>query len=414
MPGSIDVIRLEQAINILLQRHPILRAQFYVHDNLPYQRIATAAPIRLNCIRTDAQTALQLATEDCKKSFRLDQDLLIRFLLVALPNHTHQLFITTHHLIVDGISMFQIFLNELEQLYLGNVLPTVSYTNHLALEKKVVDSDLQFWQDYLKSLPILNLPHQQRAPMTLHYRGDRQVINFTDIAIDRLQSFAQAHHTTLFTVLFSAFHLLMYQYTQQTDLVIGTLISMRENDKTQSMMGNFLNNIIVRSDIDTQMSFDTYLLYIWDHLKQVYAHAHVSWRDLSDLLPKGRMPIQAAFVYEPGMYQGPCDWRCSQLLIHPGTAKFDLTFELDQADNHLIGRVEYSTDCFADWFIASMIEHFHLLLHRILKNPHQSIVQLIQLTEHDQQQLDRWNQTDAQFLSYPTLTAAFEAQAESN
>src|SRR3989338_8683023 len=412
MPGSIDVIRLEQAINTLLQRHPILRAQFYVHDGMLYQRIATAAPVRLNCIQTDAQTVLQLATEDCKKPFRLSQDLLIRFLFVELPDHTHQLFITTHHLIVDGISMFQIFLNELEQLYLGQDLLPLSYQYTNIVEKQVTLSDKQFWQDYLKSLPILNLPHQQRAPKTLHYRGDRQVINFTDIAIDRLQSFAQAHHTTLFTVLFSAFHLLMYQYTQQTDLVICTLLSLREKVETQSMMGNFLNNIIVRSDIDTQMSFDTYLLYIWDHLKQVYAHAHVSWRDLSELLPKGRMPIQAAFVYEPGMHQGPCAWRCSQLLVHPGTTKFDLTFELDQADNHLMGRVEYSTDCFAKWFIASMIEHFHLLLHRILKNPHQSIAQLIPLTEHDQQQLDRWNQTDTPILPYPTLTAAFEAQAE--
>ena len=414
MPRPVNIPRLEQAINTLLQRHHILRAQFYVNDGIPCQRIEITAPVQLHCIQTDTQTALQLATDDCKKPFRLSQDLLIRFLFVELPDHTHQLFITTHHLIVDGISMFQIFFKELEQLYRGHELPAVSwqYMDMIASEKKVTASDQQFWKDYLSTLPILNLPQQKQAPITLHYRGHRQVINFADIAIDRLQIFAQHHHTTLFTVLFAAFHLLIYQYSQQKDLAIGTLLSIRDRDETQSMMGNFLNNIIVRSNIDTQMSFDAYLLYIWNHLKQVYAHAHVSWQELSALLPKGRMPIQAAFVYEPGMYQSPLGWRCSQLLVHPGTTKFDLTFELDQADNHLMGRVEYSTDCFADWFIASMIAHFHWLLNNILQQPQQSIAELIQITKQDQQQLDRWNQTDVPAPPYHTLVAAFEAQAE--
>ncbi len=444
IPMAISVSRLEKSVNEIIKEHAIFRVRIDSSNDDIFQKITPYAPFKLPF--TDLRSlpkkkrlkhALQLATQELKKAFQLAHENLFRFHLMQLDNHDFYLFTVFHHLLIDGVTLFQLLPKALETNYDYRLngsqvsmkaepddLSDYHYVDFIQWEKSYLKSQkqaltkqLQFWKTYLKDLPVLALPYQHSAQHSAKQnRGKRRCLFYSKKLTERLKSLCTENKITLFTLLLTAYIVLLYRYTQQTDIPIGTIVSNRQIPETEKMMGNFLNTLIVRVKIDETATFRTLLNTTWQNLKTIYAHQTLPFQALTPFLTQEQdhrfSPIQAAFVFEPEFYESPHHWKISQLEIHPGTCKFDLTFELDVRNSGIIGRVEYSTEMFDDWFISQMIGHYEVILENMVDHLDCPISQLPILTAKEHQKLHDWNNTQAEYPKDKTIHQLFEAQVE--
>ncbi len=440
-PCDIDVSALEKSLNKIVKQQDILRARFHTIKETPIQSIAhyhyfklPFTDLRMLPKKQRLEKAIQVATCEAKKIFRLDQEPLFRFHLIQLNDKNFRLFAVFHHLIIDGITLFQLFAKELESLYYTFLkAPSSSqakkllyqYTDFVIWEQhdfetrqNSTDCHLSFWYEYLKNLPELNLPYQHFA--TLHHKpqGKRLCLSYNSDLVNQLKLICKNENTTLYALLFAAFNVLLYRYTHQTDIPIGTIVSSRYLSETERMMGNFLNTLIIRSEISENITFRELLAKTWGNLKNTFQHQMLPFQQLLPFLAsqqkrKNISPIQVAFVYEPEFYDSPHGWITSQLEVHPDTCKFDLTLELDVKKNGLIGRIEYNANRFDEWFIEQLISHYEVILQSIVENMDYPIGTMPILTPQDQQKLlIEWNNTKANYPENKTIHQLFEEQVK--
>ncbi len=436
--GEIDVAALEQSFTELIRRHEILRTTFAIMDEHPMQVIHAPAPFHLKTVdlrdlpESDREAeALRLATEDLKQPFDLSLGPLWRVLLIQLETEDYRLFLADHHLITDGISLYDIFHPELETLYTAfsngapSPLPelTIQYADFAVwqrqrLQENVLAPHLDYWKKKLANLPILQLPTDRPRSDKTTFQGTRQCLSISGILTEKLTRLSHQEGTTLFMTLVAAVKILLFRYSAQEDIAIGTVTAGRDRPEIEKVMGNFLNTLVLRTDLSGDPTFKDFLQRVRTVAMEAYAHQELPFDTLvSELQPERNISqnplFQVAFVLEPPLSEHHLEWSLSQLDIHPGTAKFDLTFELDERPEGLIGRIEYSTELFDDTTISRMIGHFRILLEGIADNPEQRISELPLLTETDQHQiLVERNETKTEYPKDVCIHRLFEIQAE--
>lgn len=440
-PSPVDPVRLEKSLNEIIKQHDIFRTTIHSSHQGVYQKIT---PYRFfELIFTDLQSfpksqrikkAIQLATFDAQKPFQLSSEPLFRFRLIQLEDNDFRLFAVFHHLIIDGVTLFQLFNKTLEALYYNLTINTdfeekreaiYQYTDFILWEKQSFESQqllatshLNYWQQYLNQLPKLNLPYQHPPPTKqADFRGGRLYLSYSNKLLKKLTLLSRQENITLYTLLLAAFNLLLYRYTHQTDISVGTIISDRHLLETESMMGSFLNTVIIRTQLNDPMTFQQLLSNTWGNLKNTFSHQSLPFQMLLPFLAnqtreKGLMPINTAFVCEPEFYDSPHGWMTSQLEVHTNSCKFDLTFGLEVKKNGLVGRVEYNVNRFDHWFIQQMISHYEVILQSITEDIHQPISTIPILTAQDKRKLlIEWNGTRTDYPHDKTLHQLFEEQA---
>lgn len=444
---KIDIPILEKSINYLLKRHEILRLMIDIIRDVPLQSIRAFSDYKLSFIdlrhlsieekqkRTDI-----LASKQAKTPFNFKTELLIRFLLIQQDKAQFDLFITAHHLIIDGVTMFQLFSYELKIIYYALSqkktisLPNIAtrYIDFAIWQKKQKFSsgDREYWERKLEDLSPLHLPTTQNdlsspsQPSSDNFQGERQCFIIPKSLTASLKSFSQQKTTTLFITLLSSFYVLLYRYTNQEDIAVGTVIAGRDFSGIQKTAGNFLNTLILRSSILGNLTFNHLLDHIKKMVIEAYQHQSLPFQETLKLIKSRQknarwIPFEVSFVFEPSFSSNlktDPTWRMSQVEIHTETTKFDLTFELDDRGDHIIGRAEYNKNLFQKDAIHSMINHFRILLLAITKiteTTYCSIDNLPLLTKKEQQLLliDRNNNK----FDYPkdkTIHQIFEEQVE--
>lgn len=436
--GKIDQNILEKSLTEIVRRYEILRTTFEIKRSSIIQVIHEPMPFPLRKIdlrdipggRREME-ALRLAEEELKKPFDLSTGPLLRGTLIRLHDHDFRLFIAIHHIVTDGVSMYDVFFPELEVIYaafssgLPSPLPesTVQYADFSAwqreqLNKETLAPHLEYWEKQLVDLPVLKLPTDRQYSAEMTFRGDRECLSLGRELTDALKSFSRERGTTLFTTLSAVFHALLHRYTGQEDLVTGTFTAGRDRHEIQGCMGDFLNTLVIRVDL----SGNPTVIELLDRVRKTIADA-LDHQDLpfdvlvASLQPKreaGRNPLfQVAFVLEPPLPKRETAWSLSQLDIHSGTSKFDLTLELEDCPEGIIGRCEYSTDLFDASTIKRMIGHFKVLLEGFIANPQQHISELPILTEAERHQiLVEWNDTCVEYPRNRCIHHLFDEQTE--
>ena len=440
MDGKINTAVLERSLTELLRRHEILRTTFAVKDGQPIQVIHPPSPFKLPVVdlcglpETEGEAeALRLATEELKQPFDLIQGPLLRATLMRLGEADYRLFIAVHHIVVDGISMYSIFLPELETLYTafsqGKLSPlpelNVQYADFAAwqrqwLQGKVLSDQLAYWKEKLSGLPTLQLPTDRPHSSKANFQGERQCLALSKRLTEQLKVLSRQEGVTLFMTLVAAIKILLYRYSAQEDIALGTVIAERNRPELEGVMGHFLNTLVLRTDLSGDPSFRELLRRVREITLEAYAHQDLPFEQLvAALQPERRVSqnplFQVIFTIEPPLPEHKLNWTLSQLDIHAGTAKFDLTFGLDDRPEGIIGYIEYRTDLFAAATITRTIEHLRTLLEGIIANPEQRISELPLLTEAERHQLlVEWNQTQKDYPQDKCIHQLFEAQAERN
>ena len=217
--------------------------------------------------------------------------------------------------------------------------------------------------------------------------------------------------------LLAAFKTLLYRYTGQTDIVVGTVTAGRNQPEIQQRIGCFVNTVVLRTDLKDNPTFGQLLERVREVTLGAFAYQDFPFEKLvEELQPErnlGQNPLfQVAFVLQPPMSGVDAMMNWSQLDIDTETAKFDLTLELQETPEGIVGRFEYSKDLFDADTIKRMVGHFQTLLEGIVANPEQKIAQLPLLTQFEQQQLAGWNNTETDYPKDACIHQLFEQQVE--
>jgi amino acid adenylation domain-containing protein/non-ribosomal peptide synthase protein (TIGR01720 family) len=438
--GKLDSIALEKSLNEIIKRHEILRTTFKIVDTQPIQIIAPTITLKLLILDLQElskpeqeELVKQIITEQSSKTFDLTQELLLRCKLIRLKQQEHIILLTMHHIICDGLSR-QIFYRELGTLYqafcdgTAPALPElpIQYADFALWQRQSLDdetykSQLVYWQQKLENLPpVFALPTDNPRPAVQSLRGARQTLILPQSLTEALKSLSQKEGVTLFMVLLAAFKTLLYRYTGQTDLVVGTPIANRNQIETENLLGCFINTLVLRTNLSNNPSFRELLARVRETTLAAYAHQDLPFEQLvKELQPERTLShnplFQTMFVFQDSPLQAlelP-GLKLTPSIVDSGFAEFDLTLFLEDTKLGLMGALEYSTDLFRADTINRMIGHWQTLLAGIVSHPDENISKLPLLTKFEENQLlVDWNQTTTDYAKDQCIHQLFEAQVE--
>lgn len=428
--AQIDTSILEQSLQFIVHRHTILHSVFKVKNGSPIQKVKENKHITLQVEdlsrnTTAEQTYKEIAFSYIAKPFDLEKDLLVRAILFKFDEQRYTLVLVAHHLVVDGLSIYQTLLQELHHCYQSFIqskqlnLPElpVQFSDYALWQRQVSVSTAQlaYWQQKLANVEALQLPTDYPYPAKNSYQGAVYSFELSKQLTEKLNILGQQQDTTLFMNLLTAFYSLLYRYTGQNDIAVSTVINQRHQPELTNLIGLFLNTLILRTELTDEIHFLALLQKVKNIALEAYTNQDVP---LAEILRNLRVTqdmshlLQVAFVLEPTALDIDENWSCSLLDVHTQAAKFDLTLQFEDKKDYLVGRFEYRTDLFKPVTIERMAGHFKTLLESALTQPEKAIAQLTLLTDAEQVQLKTWNQTQTDFPQEQCIHQLFEQQVE--
>jgi amino acid adenylation domain-containing protein/non-ribosomal peptide synthase protein (TIGR01720 family) len=440
LTGSLNIIALQKSLNQIIQRHEVLRSSFTVVKDEPIQQVFPKLQLQLPLIdlqtsstQQQEQQVKQLIKEISTKPFDLSQIPLFRAKLIKLNSEENVLLFTMHHIISDYFSM-RLLIRELTTIYQSlnkgetAQLPklTVQYGDYTTWEQEWLKSEkratqLEYWQKNLANYPpLLNLPTDYPRPPVQRFGGARKSFALSQELSNALKNLSQGQNTTLFMTLLAAFKILLYRYSNQEDVLIGSTITNRENRaEISNLIGLFVNNLIFRTNLSGNPSFSNFLHQVREVTLNAYANQDLPYEYLVEQLqPERNLSYNPLFQVMFILHNTPTQTidlsGLSLKYLEPEyeTSRFDLSLDMYETASGLTGIFEYNTDLFAVETIKRIIGHFQTLLTAIVANPEQNICELPLLTSKGEQQLlVEWNNTSCDY-SKLCIHQLFEAQAQ--
>src|SRR5205809_2658416 len=442
LSGRVDRDRVRRALQVIVERHEVLRTALVLQGQSLVQQIAAGKEVSLPWQEVDLQAvppsqkqaALKARLlEEARRPFDLAQAPLWRVVWITLAEDEHVLGITFHHSIMDEWTL-RLFFQEWERLYAGGGrlelagLPelAVQYADYAAWQRqrltgKLLEQQRSHWREQLQELPpALELPTDMARPVRPSGWGAVHDFRLTGPVLTRLRELAREERTTLFTVLLAAFHVWLHRYTGQTDVVVSTPVANRERPEVQSLLGLFLNALPIRVRLDGRPSFRQVLQQVRESLLGAFSHADLPFEQMVEMAVKERSPghqplCQVMFVLlEEGLPAFQFDQaQARPLPVETRTSKSDLTLFIEAVGEAWACRFEYATDLFTAESTARMGRHLTELLRSITEDPEKSISELNLMPVAERHQiLVEWNQTERDYPRDKCVHQLFEEQVE--
>ncbi|MBD2183513.1 amino acid adenylation domain-containing protein [Planktothrix sp. FACHB-1355] len=391
--GSLNVKALEQSLNEVIKRHESLRTSFIEINGEPVQQIAptlnlTIPIVDLREFSEIVQKAQQLAIAEVRQPFALDKAPLLRVKLLELGENDWVILFTMHHIISDAWSL-GILIQEIAIFYEAfcikktSILPNLSiqYADFAVWQRQWLaehwQTQLAYWQQQLNHLLLLQLPTDKPRPSMPILRGKRKTLILSKALSNALKSLSAKEGATLFMMLLAAFTTLLHWLTNQDDIVVGTDIANRNQAETEGLIGFFVNQLVLRTNVSGNPTFRELLAQVRRVTLEAHAHQDLPFDKLVEALnPErslNRAPLfQVKLVMQnvptpplelPGLTLG-------FLEVDNGTSEFDLLLNVMETEEQLIGLVlAYKTDLFEDSTIARILARLETLLDNIVAQP---------------------------------------------
>lgn len=417
-----DVTKLEKCLNTLIARHSALRTYFEVTSDGPKQKVLDSSFISLEVVHSESKTIDEIFKEFLKP-FDLSKAPLFRVCLHALSNDQYILLLDMHHIICDGESV-AIFTTELCKLYRGEKLEELSlaYTDYAVWEQELATSDHykrseSYWiKQFEEEIPVLNMPTTYPRPSVQSFEGAKVYgkIEHSSALFDLCKEL----NTTPYLFLLSVYYILLYKYTNQTDIVVGSPIVGRENANISRMLGMFVNTIALRTKISSNDSFKTFLQYVTANCFNAFEHQAYPFDELLKKLnitrDTSRNPLfDTMFIYQnngmPEVSFG--DLQATYYIPDNHTSKFDFSLEIIPEKDNFNLNLEYCTKLFSKEFMEAFLAHYIHILETVMQDTNISIAQIDMLLEIEKQTiLSDFNKTTLDYPSNKTVIELFEEQ----
>jgi non-ribosomal peptide synthetase component F len=421
--GELNVAALEQSLGEIIRRHEALRTTFSAVDGQPIQaircfatRFAIAPEIDLRLpvvdLREIAETEREkevqrLATQEAQQPFDLTTEPLLRVKLLRLDEAEHVLLLTMHHIVSDGWSL-GVLMRELAVLYEAfstgkpASLPElpIQYADFALwqrewLQREVLESQLAYWKQQLGGeLPVLGLPTDRPRLAVQRFVGTQQSLTLSKTLTEALKTLSRQEGVTLFMTLLAAFQTLLHFYTNQNDIIVGTDVANRNRAETENLIGFFVNQLVLRTDLSGNPTFRELLKRVREVTLGAYEHQDLPFDKLVEVLKQERnlshTPLFQVKIVLQNAPMPPLELlnlTLSILKFETGTAKFDLLLNVVDTKQGLVGFLEYNTDLFDSSTITRMLKHWEMLLDDVVTQPNNRLNKLKErLAEADMQQ----------------------------
>ena len=390
LQGPLNVAAMQASLDDLVARHESLRTTFVAAREGPIQVVAARLKVPLPIATLTGQGSAEevrrrakvLLQQEARRPFDLSQGPLIRALLVRLEAETHILLLTLHHIITDGWST-GVLNRELSSLYRAHVHETpvdlpalpIQYADYALwqrqwIQEKVLAEQLGYWRKQLGAgLSVLELPTDRPRQRQQTLRGATCERRLTSELVTQLDELSRREGTTRFMTMLAAFQTLLFRYTGQTDIAVGTPIANRGRSELEGLIGFFVNTLVLRTDLSGGPSFRELLERVRKVALDAYAHQDLPFEKLvEELRPErelNRTPLfQVMFVLQNAP-SGDLDFaglRVRTESIDTDTAKFDLTlYGLDEVDGLRLV-LEYNTDLYERSTGERLLGHMERLM----------------------------------------------------
>lgn len=446
--ADVDVVALTSAFQMLVQRHAALRTTFQTVGGLPVQQVHPTLEVLLE--REDARELNwdelnQRIQSEADKPFDLQQGPVFRLRLFERRGDTHVFLFTSAHIVSDFWS-FDLLFDELEIVYRAEVTgesaelsPTqFEYASFVQWQEEMLQSEQgdqlwNYWHEQLSGeLPNLDLPIDRSRPPVQTYAGRSYQFQLPDKLAEDLFALTKKEGGTPFMTLLAAYQLLLYRYSGQQDVLIGSPTAGRSRAEFEGIFGYFLNPVVLRGRLSSEMTFREFLGQVRQTVLDGLTYQDFPFPMLVERLqpPRdaSRSPIfQASFAWDKprkifhyekgdGGFQIPTDVGTLGLMpfaLGQQGAAFDLTLMMLSMGDSLSAALQYNSDLFQESTIARMVGHFQTLLESIVANPDVELADLPMLTAGEEASvLSDWNFTDADYPQDLCLHQLFEQRAE--
>jgi len=434
--GPVDTDALRCSLNEVVRRHEAWRTVFRLSDDQPMQLVLPELVVEIPMVDLTSipepereSQARRLATEQVRRPFDLGNGPLVRALLVRINERDNRLYLALHHIIFDGFSIYRLFPVELAKLYEAFSSGSSAFADgpehqysrfsewqQQRVESHALETQFSYWHKQLRDLRSLQLPTDNLRPALPEFRGATHNFELPEELASKLKALSQRENATLYMTLMAAFATLLHRYSGQDDLVIGTPTSARSAAQFESTLGCFHNPLPLRVDLSGDPTFQELLRRVRDVTLDALSNSEVPFLHIARALQREQginPPIQVSFSVSPSVHSLPLGWKLTQFDVETGASKFDLELEIDERDNHLVGRFTYDSDLFQSATITRMGGHLGTLLQAVLETPAERISRLQILTAGERQQiLAEWNGTATEYPDRMCIHELIEAQVE--
>ena len=421
----LDKDQLISAAKKLINRHSIFKMSYIFKDNDIVQYVNNDVNIDIPLFY-DNFSNLDNILNSYQKPFDLEKDFLLRLYIYYLDNDKTLLLIDTHHIAVDGVSL-NIFINELCRLYNDENLEDlrIDYKDFAVWENDFLNSDKikeleNYWISKFKdsTLPSINLPYDYVKSNTSNGTGNRVNYKMDKALFEGYEKFAKNLNVSNYTLFLSVLLVLLYKYTNQEELIVGSTTVGRENSDVYNLIGTFVNNIVIDAKMRNNQAFKDFVKYIHSQVVDDLAHQAYPYdllvKKLSNLNGSYKNSLfDVSFTYQNANKESyTIDNTNIQVLdIYSNTAKFNLLLEIRPKD--FVFSFEYNANLFKEETIKNLLEHYLFVLSQVYKDDCVLIDDIDIITEKEYALLEKFNST-SDTINEDTFVSIFETEVKNN
>ncbi len=439
LTGDVNKEALARSFKTIIERHESLRTLFVVEDGIASQKVIAANECEFNLefltldTFKDSNALENHIRADFGYVFDLENELPIRVRLLQINSQEYVLTLLMHHIIADGWSA-DILMNEFEQIYTAynvgqeNPLPTlpIQYGDYAVWQKNHLkgeahEQEVDYWRSKLKGLaPLLSLPTDYPRPPVQSYRGHEVLFSFPLGLTETLNTYAIKHGTTLFNTLLSGLNVVLASYSRSTDIPVGTAVANRTQKELESLIGCFVNTLVIRSTVDTNQSFNTLVEHVSEQALEALDHASIPFDNVVEAVqPERSLGIPPIFqvMFRLHNYRAKDaislqNVTAEKIHIPVDSAKLDLNISLTEIDGRIEGSIEYATDLFNEDTIHRIAKHFQTVLESAMADSRIPVKALTMLSQEEMEFVEDWNKTQVAYPQDECMHHLFEKTAE--
>ncbi|MFZ6009366.1 MAG: amino acid adenylation domain-containing protein, partial [Bacteroidota bacterium] len=413
--GGFNTKVFQRAFHILLQRHESLRTRFVEVEGQPRQKILPLneglSKYKVHDLR-DSKDSIKLSQEiavnNARKKFDLGQGPLFRIEIIQQTDQKLILLLAIHHIIADGWST-EILSRELASLYDQGLQGTavvkpkqrIQYKDYVAWQKELL-SDIalsdhrRYWLDQFEGeIPVLQLPTVYPRPAVKTYNGNRMSCLIDPSTSEKIITFCREHELSQYAFFLASINHLMFLYTGETDIIVGSPSSGRNHPDLESQIGFFLNNIPIRTRFDKHTTFQQLVEKIKKLTRDAQDHSDYPFHLLVTELNLKR-DLSRSALYDIGFTWHDIaateeakglDFEMARYDTPFVSAKGDLWFHGMNTAKGIVFLIEYNTDLFDQPWMNTFLEHMRKLVCEELENVSRSLNEYNYLSAAEREQL---------------------------
>ncbi len=440
-----DISALQEAFHTLILRHPVLRTVYAMREGEPVQEIREDSEGWFTETDASAWTEEELAAHISKEAhhpFDLENGPVMRVCIFVRSGKEQVLLLNVHHIATDMWSL-SVMMDELRKIYEGRVpvkdSRQVSLSDYVRWQEEMLAGHegerlWNYWRKHLDGeLPVLNLPTDRPRPPVQTYNGASHGFAIGKELTQKIKDVANASGATLYMTLLAVFQILLYRYTDQEDILVGSPAAGRSRYEFKDLLGYLVNPVVLRADLSGNPKFREFLGQVRQTVLDALSHQDYPFqllveklqpeRDVSRsplfqvmcvLQRPHRIDIPPQFITrETGGVMTMGTLTLESLKPELPVAPFDLILVMAESDQGVTAALEYNTDLFDPETVERMAGHFLTLSQGIAEKPDQRVADLPLLTQAERHQLlVEFNDTYAEYPKDKCLHELFEEQVE--